>query len=168
MSRPAGIALGSNLGERLVHLQAARDFLREIAIGPRFLQASVYQTAPVACPDDAPDFLNTVVDFDFAGSPEELLGAALALESRLGRIRGTERHAPRTLDVDLLYLGDHQIASPQLDLPHPRLTQRRFVLEPLAEIRSEWRLPGDLMTIGQHLARLKSSEPPLQKVHPIW
>ncbi|GAA5482276.1 2-amino-4-hydroxy-6-hydroxymethyldihydropteridine diphosphokinase [Haloferula sargassicola] len=164
--RRAGIALGSNLGDRLAHLRAARDFFREMA-GGVLIQASIYQTTPVACPEGSPDFLNTVIEFDFAGSPQDLLAAAMEIERRLGRIR-SEKHGPRTLDADLLYLGDLVVSEPELELPHPRLTQRRFVLEPLAEIRPDLRLPGDPLSIAGHLQHLDTTAPPLKKVHTDW
>lgn len=165
----AGIALGSNLGDRLAHLRAARDFFQQIAENDSaVLQASIYQTAPVACPDGSPDFLNTVIEFAYAGSPHDLLAAARQIETRLRRVRGNERNAPRTLDADLLYLGDRIVSAPDLELPHPRLTLRRFVLEPLAEIQPDLRLPGHDLTIRDHLQRLDTREPPLQKVCSKW
>jgi 2-amino-4-hydroxy-6-hydroxymethyldihydropteridine diphosphokinase len=146
----AGIALGSNLGDRLAHLQAARDFFREIASGGDLLQAPIYQTAPVACPDGSPDFLNTVIDFAFTGTPNDLLDAAMEIERRLGRIRA-ERNGPRTLDADLLYLGESSVSGPDLILPHPRLHLRRFVLEPLGTIRPDLMLPGQTKTVRKML-----------------
>lgn len=153
----AGIALGSNLGDRLAHLQAARDFFREIASGGDLLQAPIYQTAPVACPDGSPDFLNTVIDFAFTGTPRDLLDAAMEIERRLGRIRA-ERNGPRTLDADLLYLGDRVLSEPDLILPHPRLHLRRFVLEPLCTIRPELVLPGQSRSVASLLADLVKDE----------
>lgn len=156
MTPRAGIALGSNLGDRLAHLQAARDFFREISSGD-LLQGKIYQTAPVACPDGSPDFLNTVIDFPFAGSPRDLLDAAMEIERRLGRVRA-ERNGPRTLDADLLYLGETVLAEPDLILPHPRLHLRRFVLEPLHDIRPELILPGQLHDIRESLTALADED----------
>ena len=164
--RRAGIALGSNLGDRLASLQAARDFFLELS-GGGLVQAPVYQTAPVACPDGSPDFLNTVIDFPFAGPPRELLAAAMAIERRLGRVR-TERNGPRTLDADLLYLGDVIVSEPDLELPHPRLHLRRFVLEPLHDIRPDLVLPGRDHTVAEWLAAASSHQQPLQKVTDSW
>jgi 2-amino-4-hydroxy-6-hydroxymethyldihydropteridine diphosphokinase len=79
----AGIALGSNLGNRLRHLQEARDLLRSLAGPGTLLQASVYQTEPVACPPDSPDFFNTVIEIGYTGSPHDLLAATQAIESQL-------------------------------------------------------------------------------------
>ncbi|MBK1826955.1 2-amino-4-hydroxy-6-hydroxymethyldihydropteridine diphosphokinase [Haloferula rosea] len=169
MACRTAIALGSNLGDRLAHLQAARDRLQQLALpGDAFLQASIYQTAPVACPDDSPDFLNTVVEFSYPGSPSELLAHTQSIELALGRVRDGTPNAPRTLDLDLLYFGDQQIHLPQLELPHPRLAQRRFVLEPLAEIRPDLIIPGQSQTTRHLLTTLPSSEAPLEKQHSRW
>jgi len=169
MSVRTAIALGSNLGDRLAHLQAARDQLAKIALPDcGFLQASIYQTAPVACPDDSPDFLNTVVEFSYAGSPIELLAHTQSIERALGRLRDGTPNAPRTLDLDLLYIGDQEVHLPELELPHPRLTQRRFVLEPLTEIRPDLILPGETEAVSKILAALPSTEAPLEKQHTEW
>lgn len=165
----AGIALGSNLGPRLANLQAALELLRRIARpAAEVLQAPIYQTAPVQCPDGAPDFYNTVVEISYDGTPAELLTHIQAIESALGRDRSAGRNAPRVIDLDLLYCGDAQHDADGLVIPHPRLTQRRFVLQPLADIRPELVLPGDHLTIAARLAKLISNEPELQPVQVDW
>ncbi len=158
----AGIALGSNLGDRSAHLQAALFYLREIAeaLAP-MLCAPVYQTEPRFCPPGSPQFLNTVVEIGFDGTPLELLEKTRAIEIRLGRLRGSERNAPRTIDIDLLYLGEITLAHPELTLPHPRIAERRFVLQPLAEIRPELILPGQHRPVREILANLVTDEAPL-------
>lgn len=161
----AGIALGSNLGDRLANLQAARDRLREIATpGEPFLLAPVYQTEPLLCPPGSPYFHNSVVELAFAGDAFELLELTQAIEKMLGRAASPERNAPRIIDVDLLYFGDHIIDTEALVLPHPRLRERRFVLQPLAEIRPGLVLPGQAETIATLLAGLQPGEPPLIEV----
>ena len=165
----AGIALGSNLGPRLANLQAAREALRRLARpGSELLQAPVYQTAPLACPDGSPDFFNTVVEICYDGTPRELLRHTQAIETSLGRSRGATRHAPRLIDIDLLYFGDATHAGDGLDLPHPRLTQRRFVLQPLADIRPGLILPGEHRTIAAHLVGLCSGEPAPELALRVW
>ncbi len=165
----AGIALGSNLGPRLANLQAACECLSRLSRpGAAVLQAAVYQTSPLACPDGSPDFFNTVVEIEYDGSPAELLQQTQTIEMTLGRTRGATRHAPRLIDIDLLYFGDATHASDGLDIPHPRLTQRRFVLQPLADIRPELILPGHSLTIADHLAALQSTEAPPELVHTHW
>jgi 2-amino-4-hydroxy-6-hydroxymethyldihydropteridine diphosphokinase len=168
MSFHAGIALGSNLGNRLAHLRQARDHLRELSTDRALLQAPIYQTAPVGCPADSPDFYNTVVEIRHAGSARQLLELALRLEKQLGRTRPGPVNAPRVIDIDLLYLGDETIREPDLELPHPRLTSRRFVLQPLADIRPGLILPGDAATIAEHLDHLDSDEPELVLVQAAW
>lgn len=167
MTRTA-IALGSNLGNRLRHLQAARDLLKKIAAPGTLSQAAIYQTEPVACPPDSPDFYNTVIEIGYAGTAHELLDATQAIEFHLGRTRSTEPNAPRVIDLDILYFGDERIEGEILDLPHPRLTSRRFVLQPLADIRPDLILPGDQVSIAEHLQHLDSNEPPLVTVQAVW
>ena len=151
----AGIALGSNLGDRLANLEAARDCLREIATpGEPFLQASNYQTEPLHCPPGSPLFYNSVVEIAFAGDAFELLKLTQAIEKKIGRIGTPERNSPRIIDVDLLYFGDQIIDTEALVLPHPRISERRFVLQPLAEIRPELILPGQTRSIAELLAEM--------------
>jgi 2-amino-4-hydroxy-6-hydroxymethyldihydropteridine diphosphokinase len=160
-----GIALGSNLGNRLENLRNACDRLRAIVVpGTSFLQAPVYQTAPVFCPDGSPDFYNSVVEIEFAGTPFELLEITQSIQAQLGRIDSTERNAPRTIDLDLLYFGEETVESAHLHLPHPRLHERRFVLQPLADIRPDLILIGQSFPVAQLLENLDSSEPALSVV----
>ena len=150
-----GIALGSNIGDCIANLQAARDCLREIALpGKSFLQASTYQTEPLHCPPNSPQFFNSVVEIAWEGSPFALLEITQSIENRLGRIAKPERNAPRIIDVDLLYFGDEIIDTEALVLPHPRIGERRFVLEPLAEIRPDLILPGQRLSIAERLRLL--------------
>ena len=149
----AGIALGSNLGNRLANLQAARDCLREIATpGEPFLEASNYQTEPQLCPPGSPTFYNSVVELAFTGDAFQLLELTQGIEKMLGRTGAPERNAPRIIDVDLLYFGGEIIATEPLVLPHPRICERLFVLQPLAEIRPELVLPGHTRSIAELLA----------------
>lgn len=164
-----GIALGSNLGDRLGHLRAARDLLRALSPCPASLrQAPVYQTTPVHCPHGSPDFLNTVIELDLDASPQEILRQTREIERQLGRQPASGRHAPRTIDIDLLYAGDAVCATPGLVLPHPRLAERRFVLQPLADIRPELVLPGTVTTIATLLANLRTDEPPPRPLAEEW
>ena len=149
----AGIALGSNLGDRLANLQAARDCLREIATpGEPFLEALNYQTEPQLCPPGSPTFYNSVVELAFTGDAFQLLELTQGIEKMLGRTGAPERNAPRIIDVDLLYFGGEIIDTEPLVLPHPRICERLFVLQPLAEIRPELVLPGHTRSIAELLA----------------
>lgn len=156
-----GIALGSNLGDRAANLQAARDRLREIATtGEPFLEASDYQTEPLHCPPGSPTFHNSVVEIAWDGNPFELLEITQAIELELGRTQTPERNAPRVIDLDLLYFGDQIIDTEALVLPHPRIAERLFVLEPLAEIRPDLRLPGSARSAKELLIGLASITSP--------
>lgn len=157
-----GIALGSNLGDRLANLQTARDLLKKMASPDEpFLAAPIYQTEPMLCPPGSPSFYNTVIEMAFDGDAFELLVKTQTLEKELGRARSTVRNAPRVIDVDLLYFGDERIDCDGLILPHPHISERRFVLQPLADIRADLVLPGSNRNIHEILNALKSDEPPL-------
>ena len=114
--------------------------------------ASLYRTAAVS-PVPQPDYLNTAVLARTSLEPGELLALAKALELAAGRRPGV-RFGPRPLDIDLLLYGGRQSSAPELTLPHPRLRERRFVLEPLAEIAPDLRVPPDGATVRELLARL--------------
>ncbi len=161
----AGIALGSNLGDRLSFLKAAFDGLCAISTPEEpVLVAAVYQTEPRFCQPGSPVFLNTVVEIDFLGDAEWLLAKTQALEAKLGRAALAERNAPRVIDIDILYLGEGSCENSDLVLPHPRLTERRFVLQPLTDIRPDLLLPGECLPIAQLLENLQSDEPPLVRI----
>jgi 2-amino-4-hydroxy-6-hydroxymethyldihydropteridine diphosphokinase len=135
------LGLGSNVGDRRAHLQAAVDALP--AHGVRVLaSSSVYDTEPVGEVLDQPEFLNAVVRVETALEPEPLLDACKAVERALGRQAGGVRHGPRPIDVDLLLLGDVAFESERLRLPHAEVTSRRFVLVPLLEVTPGATLPG--------------------------
>jgi 2-amino-4-hydroxy-6-hydroxymethyldihydropteridine diphosphokinase len=151
----AGIALGSNLGDRASNLRQALSMLREIHTpGEPLLAAPVYQTEPQLCPPGSPVFLNTVVEIGFEGGADELLELTRAMEIRLGRVPATERNAPRVIDIDILYLGETRVENANLVLPHPRIAERRFVLQPLADIRPDLILPGQSHSVTRLLEAL--------------
>lgn len=163
-----GIALGSNLGDRAGNLLAALNGLKKIAASDQpVLAAPLYETAPVGCPDDSPAFLNTVVEIDWVGEPLDLLAQTRALESRLGRTPNPVRNAPRIIDIDILYCGDATVDHPDLILPHPRMTERLFVLMPLSEIRPDSIFSG--IPITSVIRDLVSDEPtPKKSTHECW
>lgn len=140
------IALGSNLGERLVHLQSAVDLFAHLP-GTQVLRVSgVYETAPVGCTDDNV-YLNAAVLVQSVLAPGEMLGACLAAEAARGR-RRPYVNAPRPLDCDLIFAFDGEKAvrvhTPNLILPHPRFLERRFVLQPLGDLFEQGSLFGVL------------------------
>ena len=127
------LSLGSNLGDRAAHLRAAVERLSEA--GTVKATSSFYETEPVDFRDQ-PWFLNCVVALETGKTPRELLAHALAIEEKMGR-RRTRDKGPRTIDIDILLYGDRVIDEPGLKIPHLAMQERRFVLEPLAEIAPE-------------------------------
>ena len=149
------IALGSNLGDRLANLTTGREaVLRLPGVSSPALHSRVYETEPVGTGPDAGSFLNAVIEIEFTGDPLALLAALRTIESALGRPTRHPRNAPRTLDLDILYISDLVMHDDALILPHPRLHLRRFVLAPLNDIRPDLRLPGHSHTITELLAHL--------------
>ncbi len=164
-----GVALGSNLGDRLHNLRSARARLLALSPDPgSLLQAAVYETAPLLCPEGSPSFLNTVIELELDGPPHELLAAARRIERELGRSPSAVRNAPRVIDVDLLYSGGFRCSTPELTLPHPRLAQRSFVLRPLADIRPELIPPGFAESVAELLKNHDAEEEPPQLFAPEW
>jgi 2-amino-4-hydroxy-6-hydroxymethyldihydropteridine diphosphokinase len=136
----AYVALGANLGEPAAMLRTAFDALDTLPDTRLAARSALYLTAPVGVRGQ-PDYVNAVAAIDTALSARALLDTLLALEARLGRTR-EYHHAPRTVDLDLLLYGDAVIAEPGLEVPHPRMHQRAFVLAPLAEIAPHATIPG--------------------------
>jgi 2-amino-4-hydroxy-6-hydroxymethyldihydropteridine diphosphokinase len=132
----AFIALGSNLGDRLGHLRAAVASLRAATRVEVVALSRIYETDPVGPPPQGP-YLNAAAELATWRTPAELLALLLQIEARRGRRRSGAADAPRTLDLDLLLVGDRRLDEPGLTLPHPRLHQRAFVLEPLAELAGD-------------------------------
>ncbi len=142
----AYLGMGSNQGSRAQILANAIESLEKFS-GVRLLGVSgVYETEPVGGPEQ-PDFLNLVAVVLTNLNPQGLLRVAMELEQQAGRVR-VEHWGPRSLDVDVLMVGDASISTPELTLPHPRMFQRRFVIEPLLEVCSPEELPKDLLPSG--------------------
>lgn len=139
--RRAVIAIGSNLGERRNNLQGAVDSLADTPEVWVTGVSPVYETEPVDAPEGAKEFLNAVVLLDTTLSARTLLERALAIESAYGRERGAVRNADRTLDVDLIVLGDRRAAEDDLLLPHPRAAERAFVLVPWLDLEPDAEIP---------------------------
>lgn len=136
MTALACIGLGSNLGDRAAHLRRALAALAATAGIEIVATSSVYETDPIGPPPQGP-YLNAAATLRTTLAPRALLERLLAIEAAAGRVRGGERNAARTLDLDLLLYGALHLDEPGLTLPHPRLHERAFVLEPLAEIAGE-------------------------------
>ena len=152
------VALGSNIGDRLENLRAARKAIFDLQnVKPAIISSAIYETEPVGCEPGAGKFLNAVVEFDYEGDPGRLLEKLIQSEEALGRKRDHPKNASRTIDIDLLYCGDQRINEKRLQLPHPRLHVRTFVLRPLADIRSDLILSGQKKTIRNLLAEVEQS-----------
>ena len=134
------LGLGSNVGDRAGHLRAAIAMLGERGVEVEAV-SSAYETEPVGELLDQPDFLNAAIRIRTELEPEALLDLCKAIEAERGRDLESPRHSPRPLDVDLLLLGDLELSTGRLTLPHPEVTSRRFVLAPLLELDPELALP---------------------------
>lgn len=150
-----GIGLGSNLGDRLANLQAAATQIRATLHqgGEPFLCSPIYETPPVDCPLDSPPFYNAVVELECSLPALEILHWCQGLEQTLGRPSDHGYHHPRTIDVDMLYYGDNPQIASGLELPHPRLGNRLFVIQPLADI-----VPGKILPGCPHGVELRAIE----------
>ncbi len=150
--KTAFLALGSNLGDRETNLRAAVSRLEsdEIRVVRR---SSLYETAPQEILDQ-PWFLNAVVEIETRLFPLQLLARVREIERQMGRRRVTPK-GPRNIDIDILFYGRSVIATAELEVPHPRLAQRGFVLEPLAEIAPDFRHPLTGQTASEMLAGLE-------------
>lgn len=145
----AYISLGSNLGDRAANIAAAVEGLKRLP-GTRFVRRSqLYETSPVGYESEHP-FLNCVVELETALPPPVLLTECQRIEQELGRVREGETkaqgHADRTIDLDILLYGELMLATPDLIIPHPRLTQRLFALIPLAEVNEHIEIGGRTVT----------------------
>ena len=152
-----GIALGSNLGDRLENLRAARKAVVHLAGDRSLMQSAVYETEAVGCEPGAGKFLNAVIEIEYDGDPTELLEELIRVEELLGRQRDHALNVSRKIDIDILYADELNVKNEQLDLPHPRLHLRKFVLQPLADIRPDLVLPNQILTVRELLAQLKDS-----------
>lgn len=153
-----GVGLGSNLGDRLDNLRAARDAILAISnVKPPTLFSAIYETEPVGCEPGAEKFLNAVIEFDYEGRPANLLEQLIRIEEALGRKRDHPKNVSRAIDIDLLYCGDCSIEDERLRLPHPRMHLRKFVLQPLADVRPDLILPSQKRTVRELLAESKGS-----------
>jgi 2-amino-4-hydroxy-6-hydroxymethyldihydropteridine diphosphokinase len=131
MKKLVYLSLGSNLGDREKHLREAISRLQDLGIIRQI--SAFYETQPVEVQNVQPWFLNCALAMETELMPLEFLRRMLALERAMGRIR-TEPKGPRTIDIDIVFFGDDVLDTPDLNIPHPAMQQRRFVLEPLAEI----------------------------------
>ncbi len=151
----AAIALGGNVGD------VQRTFKRALARLDKHAEITLLrrsdwvETAAVGGPAGQPDFVNGAIVVETTLSPGALLEVLQEVETHFGRERSAEPHwGPRTLDLDLLLFGDQSVDEQRLTLPHPRLAQRRFVLQPLEQVAPDWKVPGLGATVAELLRRL--------------
>ena len=163
--KTSAVALGSNLGDSFALLSAAAQALQQLAAPGSFRFSPLFRTAPVGGPAEQPDFINAVVLLDWQDTPEQLLQQLQQLEAAAGRQRLIV-NGPRSLDLDLLWCGDEQRSSALLELPHPRLAQRRFVLQPLAALDPTLVPPGQGLSVTALLERVEQlgEEPPPEQL----
>lgn len=144
------VALGANLGDAVSTLRRARERLKLLSQSA-FSSSSIYRSSPDNCPKGSPDFYNAVVAFaPLAGeTPESLLAKLQQLEKEFGRQPKTVINEPRTLDLDLIVYGEERRQTPELVPPHPRAHLRRFVVEPMAEIAPNFKLPASELSVSE-------------------
>jgi 2-amino-4-hydroxy-6-hydroxymethyldihydropteridine diphosphokinase len=152
VTRTGYLGLGSNVGDRESHLRAAVELLRERGVEVAAV-SSTYETEPVGEVLDQADFLNAAIRIRTDLEPKALLDLCKEIEVERGRALDAPRHSPRPLDVDLLLLGDLELKTDRLTLPHPEVTSRRFVLAPLLELDPGLALP-DGTRLSQAIAAL--------------
>ena len=155
-----GISLGSNLGNRVAHLRDARKAINAVDGVSEIGHSPIYETDPVDVSPQYQDmmFLNAVLIIQTDKTASDWLNRLNTIETHLGRVRDADKNAPRTIDLDILYAGDQCIDSGGLIVPHPRWTTRRFVLQPLADVRGALVLPGQTDSVSTLLANLQSDE----------
>jgi 2-amino-4-hydroxy-6-hydroxymethyldihydropteridine diphosphokinase len=154
-----GIALGSNLGDRLAHLKRAMGLILELPANVRLLAAApVYETRPLECPAGSQLFYNSVIEIEAEIEPLVMLRALQGIETKLGRPIVHEHNSPRTVDLDILYADGIVMTDSVLMLPHPRLQHRRFVLQPLADIRPALVVAGETRSVVELLMGLGSDD----------
>lgn len=147
------ISLGSNLGDRLSNLRAAKQWLTEEV--DLLMSSSIYETPPWGVIDQ-PEFFNLVVRGETRLTPLKLLAFLKKIELGMGRVKAV-RFGPRLIDLDILLYDDLKMENPRLTIPHPRMLQRAFVLVPMAEIAADQLIPASGLTVRQHLVKLDIS-----------
>jgi 2-amino-4-hydroxy-6-hydroxymethyldihydropteridine diphosphokinase len=163
-----GFGLGSNLGDRLQHLQQAKAYLLSLSKEAWHVASPLYETEPVGCPPNSPKFLNAVLEIEFDGAPKTLLKKIAAYEVAHGRDRELPKNAARSMDIDILYFGEKEILEKDLIVPHPRMAERRFVLLPLSTIRPEMIVKGTGKTVRMLLRELPGGDGEVRFVQQDW
>ena len=163
-----GLSLGSNLGDRSAALIAAKNHIDNISSVTVVESSPVYETAPVdvSAEHEHLPFLNAVVIVETESTPQDLLEEFHRIERDMGRSSTAEPNAPRTIDIDIIYADDLEMDTPELTIPHARWHQRRFVAQPLSDVRPQLILPGQDRTVSEILADLPTS-PGAERAGPL-
>ena len=156
----AGLSLGTNLGDRLAALTEARKLIAGLPDTQILARSPVYETEPVGVKPEYQhlQFLNSILIIETPQGLHELAARLRAIEDDMGRRRQLDRFAPRPMDIDIIYFGMDRIESGGLKIPHPRWAERRFVVQPLADVRPDLRLPGTPLSVAGVLASLPAKE----------
>lgn len=157
MSVNIALGIGSNMGDCAALIVCAVQELKEAGL-KRTRLSSLYKTAPVDCVPGTPDFTNAALVGEWNGTAEQLLGCCHDIEVRLGRPEEHNSDEARTIDLDLLLFGQEIIRNDRLTIPHPQMTKRLFVLIPLAEIASDWEIPGIADNVGTQCEKIKRKQ----------
>jgi 2-amino-4-hydroxy-6-hydroxymethyldihydropteridine diphosphokinase len=163
-----GLGLGSNLGDRLGHLQQAKAWLLSLSPESWHIASPLYETEPLGCPPGSPKFFNTVLEIEFTGAPKTLLKKVAAYELAHGRNRNLPKNAARPIDIDILYFGEKEVLEKDLVVPHPRMAGRRFVLLPLSTIRPDLIIKGTGRTVRMLLRELPAGDEQVKFVQQDW
>ena len=166
----AGFSIGSNVGDREGHLKAAREAIAAIPGVTLRECAPLYETEPVGCPEEFKEklYLNSVLVVGTELEVHRLFARTQEIEAALGRKRFFRRNMPRTVDIDLIYYDGQTVRSGGLVVPHPRWSKRRFVLQPLCDVRPVAVLPGHDRSVREILAALPEGEQGVRLVKKIW
>ena len=151
-----GLSLGSNLGDRLGNLRRAGDMLSAFPGITLIAKSAVYETEPVGVRPEFTDkaFLNAVIIVTGEADLKALSAGIHRIEAELGRVRTGDPNAPREIDIDIVFAGSLSVRSPGLSVPHPRWAERRFVVQPLADVRPDLVIPGETRTVREVLCAL--------------
>ena len=152
-----GLSLGTNLGDRLAHLIQMKKQILAIPGVSLAAQSPVYETEPVDVPSEFCNllFLNSVLIIETLISSHQLMNLFLFIEQKIGRVPSPVANTPRPADIDIIYAGQLHIEEDHIVIPHPRWAQRRFVVQPLSDVRPELHIPGQSATVSDVLARLQ-------------
>lgn len=163
MSKYAGkriaLALGANLGQPEATFQRACEMLLDGGVSD-LQMASCLQSEAVGCHPGTPRFTNSAAIGFWKGTPLQLLELTMSIEVFLGRPQQHDSQGSRSIDIDILLVDDLIVDSPRLCIPHPRMCQRLFVLQPLAEIAADWMIPSTRKTVRAHLQELLQKNAP--------